>query len=47
VPVLPVKVEFSWRYGVMGIYKDRDEPIVRIYPVPSVRITLGSAREAD
>jgi hypothetical protein len=34
-------IEFSFRYGVWGIYKDRDKPIVRIYPLPFIRITLG------
>ena len=41
-----MKIEFSWRYGVMGVYRDRDEPIWRVYPVPFVRITVG-AHEAD
>jgi hypothetical protein len=36
-----VRIEFSFRYGVMGIYKDRDNPTVRVYPLPFVRITLG------
>ena len=35
-----MKIEFSLRYGVMGIYKDRDLPIWRVYPVPFIRITL-------
>jgi hypothetical protein len=34
------EVSFSWRYGVVGVYKDREKPIVRIYPLPFVRITL-------
>lgn len=36
-----MKIGFSWRYGVWGVYKDRDRPLVRVYPVPFVRITLG------
>jgi hypothetical protein len=36
-----MKAEFSFRYGVLGIYKDRGKPIVRVYPVPFVRITIG------
>jgi hypothetical protein len=38
-----VKIEFSLRYGVVGIYVDRDEPIVRVYPMPFVRVTFGPA----
>lgn len=34
-------IEFSWRYGVIGIYKDRVWPLWRIYPCPFVRISLG------
>lgn len=36
-----MKINFSVRYGVMGIYKDQEFPVVRIYPVPFVRITVG------
>ena len=36
-----MKLDFSIRYGIMGIYKDRDHPVVRIYPLPFIRITLG------
>jgi len=32
---------FSWRYGVVGIYRDREASLWRIYPVPFVRITVG------
>jgi hypothetical protein len=31
--------ECSWRYCVIGIYKDRAQPVVRVYPVPFVRIS--------
>jgi hypothetical protein len=34
-------VEFSLRYGVVGIYKDRDSQKIRIYPLPFVRVTFG------
>jgi hypothetical protein len=33
-------VNRSWRYFVMGVYADRDKPIVRIYPCPFVRVSL-------
>jgi hypothetical protein len=32
-------VNVSWRYFVMGVYADRNEPIIRIYPCPFVRIS--------
>jgi hypothetical protein len=35
-----MKLELSWRYAVIGIYKDRDKPIVRIYPLPFVRLSI-------
>lgn len=35
------RIEFSWRYGVVGVYKDHDWPVVRIYPIPFVRISIG------
>lgn len=38
------KISFSWRYGVMGIYKDRESGAVHIYPVPFVRVTFGGYR---
>lgn len=39
-----MKIEFSWRYAVMGVYLDRDQSTVRVYPFPFVRITIGNAR---
>jgi hypothetical protein len=39
-----VTIEFSWRYGVMGIYKDRHDPLVRIYPLPFIRVTVDLRR---
>jgi hypothetical protein len=35
-----LRMECSWRYGVMGVYKDRKRPVVRVYPLPFVRITI-------
>ena len=40
-----MKIELSWRYGVVGLYIDRGGRIVRIYPVPFVRITLGEREQ--
>jgi hypothetical protein len=37
-----LKIEFSFRYGVIGIYRDRNQPIVRVYPVPFMRITFAT-----
>jgi hypothetical protein len=34
-------IQFSWRYAVIGVYKDRDTSAVRVYPLPFVRITFG------
>ncbi len=36
-----MKVEFSYRYFVVGVYRDRGGKIWRLYPVPFVRVTLG------
>jgi hypothetical protein len=35
-----MKLSFSFRYGVIGIYKDRSKPVVHLY-VPFVRLTIG------
>lgn len=32
-------LEFSWRYGVIGIYKDRDTRVWRLY-LPFIRLSL-------
>jgi hypothetical protein len=37
-------IEFSFRYGVIGVYFDRNGRTVRIYPVPFVRVTIGGRR---
>jgi len=34
-------LDCSRRYGVIGIYKDRGLRVVRIYPVPFVRLSIG------
>lgn len=39
-----MKIEWSFRYGVLGIYKDRDRPIYRWYPLPFVRLTINLER---
>lgn len=36
-----MKIELSFRYGVVGIYVDRGRRIVRMYPIPFVRISFG------
>lgn len=36
-----LSVEFSLRYGVIGVYRDQYNPIFRIYPLPFVRISLN------
>lgn len=35
------RIEFSWRYGVWGIYRDRGGQLTRVYPCPFIRITFG------
>jgi hypothetical protein len=35
-----VTVELSLRYGVIGLYKDRNLPLWHLYPCPFVRVTL-------
>jgi hypothetical protein len=37
-----IRLEFSWRYLVVGVYRDRVNPVWRIYPAPFVRLTVGS-----
>jgi hypothetical protein len=37
---MKITVNASWRYFVWGVYMDREEPIVRFYPIPFVRISL-------
>lgn len=34
-------VSVCWRYGVLGIYRDRLPGIWHVYPVPFLRITVG------
>ena len=40
--LLVVRVEVSKRYGVLGVYKDRDRKVIRIYPLPFVRVTVNA-----
>ena len=39
-------IDFCWRYGVVGVYKDREEMLIRIYPLPFVRITIRLMRKS-
>lgn len=36
-----MKIEFSLRYAVLGVYLDRTLRRLRWYPVPFVRVTIG------
>ncbi len=36
-----MKISFSFRYWVIGFYRARSEPIWHIYPIPTIRITIG------
>ena len=36
---LKFTADFSWRYGVVGVYKDRGKPIVRLY-LPFARLSV-------
>lgn len=38
---LVFRVTFSPRYLVLGGYKDRHLPLVRLYPLPFTRVTVG------
>jgi hypothetical protein len=40
-----MRIEFSWRYWVMGVYFDRGGGVIRVYPIPFVRISLGSEHD--
>jgi hypothetical protein len=53
-----MKIEYSWRYGVVGVYFDREQQrnlpwlyrrITRIYPLPFIRISFfdNDLRESD
>jgi hypothetical protein len=35
-----VEAGFSWRYGVIGFYRDRDLPLLRVHPCPFARVTV-------
>jgi hypothetical protein len=34
-------IEVSRRYAVIGVYRDRDRDIWRIYPLPFVRLSVA------
>lgn len=36
-----MKIQFAWRYFVIGFYVDRNKKILRIYPLPFVRISFN------
>lgn len=38
-------VQFSWRYWVLGAYKDRQSSAVHVYPFFCVRLTFGGIDE--
>lgn len=44
VKIPMIKVAVSRRYGVIGIYKTRGVPLLRIYPIPFIRITVNYQR---
>jgi hypothetical protein len=33
-------LDISFRYGVVGWYKDRDKQVLRIYPLPFIRFSV-------
>lgn len=41
-----MRLEFSLRYGVVGVYKDRDRAIWRFY-IPFVRVSVSRSRRLD
>lgn len=41
-----MKIEFSFRYVVVGAYLDRGRNVLRVYPLPFVRISIGKERDA-
>lgn len=38
------EISFSWRYGVTGWYLDRGLGVLRLYPVPFVRLSIVLGR---
>jgi hypothetical protein len=43
--IVSIELDISLRYGVIGIYKDRDLALWRVYPVPFIRFSI--ARKSD
>ena len=41
-----MKIAFSLRYGVVGIYVDRNGSTVHVYPLPFIRVTLAPKEAA-
>jgi hypothetical protein len=39
-----MSVSVSWRYAVVGVYKDRDWSTWHVYPLPFVRLSFGRVR---
>jgi len=42
---MKISVQSSWRYGVIGFYADRNDPIYHIYPLPFIRVTLEKTND--
>lgn len=41
-----IGIACSWRYGVIGVYRDRRPGIVHVYPLPFVRLTFTWGAES-
>jgi hypothetical protein len=39
-----MSIDFSWRYAVVGVYRDREWSTWRVYPLPFVRLSFGRVR---
>ena len=37
-----MSLSFSWRYMVLGLYKDRVKRLWHVYPVPFLRLSFGA-----
>lgn len=35
-----ISIAFSWRYCVVGLYRDRKLPLWHLYPLPFCRLTI-------
>jgi hypothetical protein len=36
-----MRFDWSWRYAVVGVYIDRGRKLIRLYPVPFFRVSIG------